>query len=510
MGVMERICNFLLLAFLAAVCNINLLTAQDSLHIRQGFKAEEPVYEVTYLIIDDNVEIDIRAHENFTLITQNSYIGSNVRFIGTGEEGTRGSNGRLGNPGPPCGSGSNGGNGGLGGDGKDGVNVLINFGIIKRMGDGLLVDVRGGVGGQGGTGGAGGKGGNASCNKRCSGQVGARGGNGGKGGNGGRGGDVLIYYNPNIGYGSEFTKKSTIKYTGGDAGKGGSPGAGGAGGGGKRCSRIYKHGPGAGGHKGEEGVDAKKGGDGRYEPSLADKIQRAAPDRRIALLIANWKYPENATVFKPLTCPEADYKRLRDLFQNQLGFEVVEGSNLTIDQIERKLKEFQKLVKKDPDCVALVYYIGHGFMYNGFTYLTGIDADPFDVRENRRDQKILGGSVSLESEVFNYLQHNKGLNLFCIDACRTDDIVRTNSSSRNGRPTTLNNMWVMYANYKGAETTGCSAGRNSSVYTSAFIEQAILRQELDYLTRGMSKSMKASGQNPEVVSSNDFYFFFTR
>lgn len=509
MGVMERICNFLLLAFLAAVCNINLLTAQDTLHIRQGFKAEEPVYEVTHLIIDDNVEIDIRANENFTLITQNSYIGSNVRFIGVGKEGTRGSTGSAGVSGGPCGDASPGKPGGSGGDGADGVNVLINLGVIQQIGDEILIDVQGGMGGRGGTGGAGGTGGRADCSSRCSGKVGARGGNGGNGGNGGEGGDVTVYYNPSVGYGSDVPKRLSIISSGGAQGASGAGGAGGAGGEGKKCPLGYKHGPGASGHRGNTGSSGDKGKDGRQEQLIA-KVQSPAPDRRLALLIANWEYPEKAKLFQPLTCPEADYKRLRDLFQNQFGFEVVGGSNLTRDQIDRELKEFEKLIKKDPNCVALVYYIGHGFMHNGFTYLTAIDADPVDVKEKRRDQKILGGSVSLESDVFNHLQHNEGLNLFCIDACRTDDIVRTNSSSRNGRPTTLNNMWVMYANHKGAETTGCSAGRNSSVYTSAFIEQAILRQELDYLARGMSKSMKASHQNPEVVSSNDFYFFFTR
>ncbi len=70
-----------------------------------------------------------------------------------------------------------------------------------------------------------------------------------------------------------------------------------------------------------------------------------------------------------------------------VGFDVVEGTNLTRDKMTERLLEFGK--KAEGADVALFFYAGHGIAINGTNYLLPVDADiksEMDVKLGNRHQ----------------------------------------------------------------------------------------------------------------------------
>ena len=64
--------------------------------------------------------------------------------------------------------------------------------------------------------------------------------------------------------------------------------------------------------------------------------------------------------------------RWQSILRN-VGFDVVEGANLTRDRMTEKLLDFGK--KAEGADVALFFYAGHGIAVNGTNYLLPVDAD---------------------------------------------------------------------------------------------------------------------------------------
>ena len=71
-----------------------------------------------------------------------------------------------------------------------------------------------------------------------------------------------------------------------------------------------------------------------------------------------------------------------------VGFDVVEGANLTRDKMTEKLLEFGK--KAEGADVALFFYAGHGIAMNGTNYLLPVDAD----LKSEMDVKLGAPSIS--------------------------------------------------------------------------------------------------------------------
>src|SRR5271163_1116887 len=83
---------------------------------------------------------------------------------------------------------------------------------------------------------------------------------------------------------------------------------------------------------------------------------RPAPaeiEKRVALVIGNGAYK----VAPPLTNPPIDAKAVAAAFR-RLGFQVIDGYDLTIDQMRGKLAEFSAAMVDSK--AAIVYYAGHG------------------------------------------------------------------------------------------------------------------------------------------------------
>jgi hypothetical protein len=93
-----------------------------------------------------------------------------------------------------------------------------------------------------------------------------------------------------------------------------------------------------------------------------------------------------------------------------VGFDVVEGSNLSRDKMTERLLEFGK--KAEGADIALFYYAGHGIAVNGTNYLLPVDAD----LKSEMDVK-LGAAINVDLTLEQTMADAK-VKLVFLDACR--------------------------------------------------------------------------------------------
>src|SRR5215470_4950034 len=91
---------------------------------------------------------------------------------------------------------------------------------------------------------------------------------------------------------------------------------------------------------------------------MALSVSAAQADRRVAFVVGNGTYKNVAQ----LPNPPIDAKAMASTLRN-VGFEVIEGSNLTRDQMTERLLDFGK--KAQGADVALFFYAGHGIAISG-------------------------------------------------------------------------------------------------------------------------------------------------
>ena len=93
-----------------------------------------------------------------------------------------------------------------------------------------------------------------------------------------------------------------------------------------------------------------------------------------------------------------------------VGFDVVEGTNLTRDKMTEKLLDFGK--KAQGADVAVFFYAGHGIAINGTNYLLPIDAD-----SNPRWTSSSGAAINVDLTLDQTMGDAK-VKLVFLDACR--------------------------------------------------------------------------------------------
>jgi uncharacterized caspase-like protein len=131
----------------------------------------------------------------------------------------------------------------------------------------------------------------------------------------------------------------------------------------------------------------------------------ALADKRVAFVVGNGAYKNVA----PLPNPAVDAKSMAKLLRN-VGFDVVEGANLTRDKMTEKLLDFGK--KAEGADVALFFYAGHGIAVNGTNYLLPVDAD----LKSEMDVK-LGAAINVDLTLEQTMGDAK-VKLVFLDACR--------------------------------------------------------------------------------------------
>src|SRR5580698_3158191 len=146
----------------------------------------------------------------------------------------------------------------------------------------------------------------------------------------------------------------------------------------------------------------------------------AKADKRVAFVVGNGAYKNVAA----LPNPAADAKSMARLLRG-VGFDVVEGSNLTRDKMTERLLEFGK--KAEGADVALFFYAGHGIAVNGTNYLLPVDAD----LKSEMDVK-LGSAINVDVTLEQTMADAK-VKLVFLDACRDNPFAAKIKSSATTR-----------------------------------------------------------------------------
>ena len=139
--------------------------------------------------------------------------------------------------------------------------------------------------------------------------------------------------------------------------------------------------------------------------TLLVSANAAFADKRVAFVVGNGAYKNVAA----LPNPAVDARSMAKLLRN-VGFEVVEGSNLSRDKMTEKLLDFGK--KAEGADVALFFYAGHGIAVNGTNYLLPVDAD----LKSEMDVK-LGAAINVDLTLEQTMSDAK-VKLVFLDACR--------------------------------------------------------------------------------------------
>jgi len=147
----------------------------------------------------------------------------------------------------------------------------------------------------------------------------------------------------------------------------------------------------------------------------------AQADRRVAFVVGNGAYKNVAA----LPNPSIDAKAVAGALRN-VGFEVVEGTNLTRDKMTERLLDFGK--KAQGADIAVFFYAGHGIAISGTNYLLPIDADI----KSEMDVK-LGAAINIDLTLDQTMGDAK-VKLVFLDACRDNPFaakIKANSATRS-------------------------------------------------------------------------------
>jgi hypothetical protein len=148
-------------------------------------------------------------------------------------------------------------------------------------------------------------------------------------------------------------------------------------------------------------------------PAVQTVVQReAVPTSKVALLIANAKYPDaNA----PLNHPVKDAQALADQLRRS-GFDVDVQENLGKDEMTRALDSFKAKIK--PGSVALVSFSGFGIQTERQSYMIPVNAQIWKEPDVRRD------GISIESVIADMHERGAGVKLAIVDASRRNPFER--------------------------------------------------------------------------------------
>jgi uncharacterized caspase-like protein len=146
----------------------------------------------------------------------------------------------------------------------------------------------------------------------------------------------------------------------------------------------------------------------------------AHAEKRVAFVVGNGAYKNVAQ----LPNPPVDAKAMASVLRN-VGFDVVEGTNLTRDKMTEKLLDFGK--KAQGADVAVFFYAGHGIAISGTNYLLPIDADI----KSEMDVK-LGAAINIDLTLDQTMSDAK-VKLVFLDACRDNPFAAKIKSSASTR-----------------------------------------------------------------------------
>src|SRR6266481_1032089 len=163
----------------------------------------------------------------------------------------------------------------------------------------------------------------------------------------------------------------------------------------------------------------------------------AFANKRVAFVVGNAAYKNVG----PLPNPAIDAKSMARVLRN-VGFDVVEGVNLSRDAMTAKLLEFGK--KAEGADVAVFFYAGHGIAIDGTNYLLPVDAD----LKSEMDVK-LGAAINVDLTLEQTMSEAK-VKLVFLDACRDNPFA---AKIRSAKATRSVNVQTGLAEMKSGQGT---------------------------------------------------------
>jgi WD40 repeat protein len=132
------------------------------------------------------------------------------------------------------------------------------------------------------------------------------------------------------------------------------------------------------------------------------------PKKRLALVIGNSAYKDNAFLSNPVNDAEDLANVLR-----QLDFEVIHKKNLNQQQMETTINQFGNQLRTN-NGIGLFYFSGHGIQHNGENYLIPIGATNSLKSAAQLRYKAVAAGYVLET----MKAAGNEVNLLILDACR--------------------------------------------------------------------------------------------
>ncbi len=178
-------------------------------------------------------------------------------------------------------------------------------------------------------------------------------------------------------------------------------------------------------------------------------------EQRVALVIGNNNY--NSDRLSTLRNSINDAKAMKNKLQT-LGFKVYYGENLTVREMDKKLRSFS--LKLSTGGVGLFFFAGHGVESKGKNYLMGKDSNLLDKED------IAYESLELNKVIDKMKNSGNRLNVVLLDACRNDPFSR----SGGGGLAKVNNAKGMFIAYATSPGDVASDGRGKhGVFTQEIL-----------------------------------------
>ncbi|MHA7900760.1 MAG: caspase family protein [Henriciella sp.] len=183
-------------------------------------------------------------------------------------------------------------------------------------------------------------------------------------------------------------------------------------------------------------------------------------ERRVALVIGNAAY-QNVPA---LANPRNDATDLSEAL-TLAGFEVVEGLDLSRDQMAATIQEF--IDQLDGASTGFFFYAGHGLQVDGRNYMLPTDL----VLRSEADLQLYAIDMNL---VLSQMERDPRVNIIVLDACRDNPFASSmsRSLSRGLAPMETRSVGslIVYSTQPGAVADD-GAGRNSP-FTAALLKHA--------------------------------------
>nr|WP_223215917.1 caspase family protein [Rhizobium herbae] len=223
------------------------------------------------------------------------------------------------------------------------------------------------------------------------------------------------------------------------------------------------------------------------------EVAEAQSDKKVALVIGNSRYANEAA----LVNPQNDAEDMAEVL-SRIGFKVIVKFDLDYNSLRNALMEFTQFA--DQAEIAAVFYAGHGIEMSGTNYLI-----PIDARLDNESQ-IAFQALPLDL-VLNAVNGASRLRIVFLDACRNNPFLKKLQSrpgasrSALGRglaPIEPNEGTVVAFAAKGGTTASDGSERNSP-FTKALLKHIVQPGlDVDFMLRHVRDDvMKDTGGRQE-------------